>query len=265
MTVAPKLQKGLKRLHSSAVLRIIAALLLVVFVIAMLVGLFVIVGAVGGEALTGQLTDLFTAAASGNYTSLNEQIDIIVNSNTITEEAAAGITSGAIIFVVGAVMAIAAPILVIIALIMSLVGVVNVSKENGRFKVALYAVLAGIILSIVSSTVARNDPQTATIITLASNIIDIVMFLFICDGIRVLGDKLGRSDFFGKYTALVAFYALAAILKCAGGFMGVSTIAYVLQLIGNICSIISFIMYMSYLRKAIKAVEGVPTAEPGLQ
>lgn len=264
MTVAPKLQKGLKRLYSSSILRIIAALLLVATVIAMLVGLFVIVGSVGGDALTDELVEMFDAAYRGDYTSLNEMIEIIETSDTISDEVAAGVTAGAVILVAGVFMALAAPILILIAWILSLVGVVNVSKENGRFKVALLAVLAGIVLSIVSGTIARSDPQLNTIFTLLSNVIDIVMFLFICDGIRVLGDKLGRSDFFGKYTALLAFYAIAAIVKCAGGFMGVSTVAYVLQLIGNICSIISFVMYMGYLRKAIKAVQGVPTAEPQL-
>ena len=41
MTVAPKLQKGLKRLFSSSILRIIASVLLVISLIVMIGGLAV--------------------------------------------------------------------------------------------------------------------------------------------------------------------------------------------------------------------------------
>lgn len=261
MTVTPKLQKGLKRLFSSSVMRIIAALLLVASVIAMLVGLFVVTDAVGGDELTDELARMFTAAASGDYAALNESVEIIGDIDDLSGAAADAVASGAVILVAGVFIALAAGILIIIAWIMSLVGVVNVSKENSKFKVALYAVLAGIALSILSGIISKGDLTTTTIFSALSSLADITMFLFICDGVRVLGEKLAHSDFLGKYNTIVVIYALAAVLKCVGGFLGVTTVGYILQLIGNVCSIVSFILYLSYLRKAIKAVEGVPVAD----
>lgn len=220
MTVAPTLQKGLKRLFTSSVLQIIAIALMIVGLITTIVG---VVAMVATEGSTGSLV-----AAGG-----------------------------------GAILTLASGIIVIIAAILSLVGIINVSKENGKFKTALYAILAYIVLVIIGAIVGQNNPTVNTIVNLLGNICNIVVFLFVCDGINEVGKKLGRSDFLGKYNTIVIFYALAAVLSLVGGFMNpLSTIAYVLQIIGQICSFISYILYMGYLRKAVKAVEGVPTAEP---
>lgn len=224
MTVAPKLQKGLKRLFSSSILRIIASVLLVISLIVMIGGLAV----AGGGAL----------ASTDEY-----------------------VTGGLIAAGSGAILTLVAGILVVIAFILSLVGIINVSKENGKFKIALYAVLAGIVLSIVNGFFANSATIVPTILTLLVNICDIVMFLFTCKGIQEVGEKLGRDDIAGKYNSIVIFYCLAAVLRCIGGALGLEAIGYTFNLIGVVCSIIAYFMYMGYLRKAIKALEGVPTAE----
>ena len=219
MTVAPTLQKGLKRLFSSSVLQIIASILLIVGLITTVVGLVAALANISGDA-TGGL-------------------------------AAAGI---------GATLTLIAGILAIIAAILSLVGIINVSKENDKFKIALYAVLGNIILVVIGLFLRQSSATVSTIINLLGNVCNIVMFLFVCDGINEVGKKLGRSDFLGRYNTIVIFYVLSAVLALIGGFMNpLSTMAYIFQIIGGLCSIISYFMYMGYLRKAIKAVEGVPT------
>lgn len=260
MTVAPKLQKGLKRLFSASVLRIIAVILVVASVIAMLVGLFVFLQAAGGDELTDEVADMFAAAANGDYNALNRQINI--NAGNLDDASAAAATGGAIAMVAGAVLVLVSGILIIIAWIMNLVGIINVSKENSRFKIALYALLASIAFGIIGGIVANGNAMITDIFTLVSRVADIVMFLFVCDGIRVLGEKLGRSDFLGKYNAVLLLYALASILDFVGRRFGTSTIGYVVQIVGNLSFLVAFVLYMSYLRKAVKAVEGVPVAEP---
>ena len=219
MTVAPTLQKGLKRLFSSSVLQIIASLLAIIGLITAIVGL---VGAAAGSGATGGLV-------------------------------AAGI---------GGFFMIVSPILVVIAAILSLVGIINVSRENLRFKIALYAVLANIVLTIINIFVSRSSAVAGTVITLLAAICNVVMFLYVCNGIKELGRKLGRSELQSGYNAVVIFYLLSAILSFIGGFLALTVIGYVLQLIGSLCSLIAFFLYMGYLNKAIKAVQGVPTAEP---
>ena len=219
MTVAPTLQKGLKRLYSSSVLQIIAALLAIVGAIAVIIGL---VSAVSSSDATGGLV-------------------------------AAGI---------GGILAIVSPILVIIAAILSLVGIINVSRENLRFKIALYAVLANIVLTIINIFVSRSSAVAGAVITLLAAICNVVMFLYVCNGIKEVGRKLGRNELLSGYNAVVIFYLLSAILSFIGGFLALTVIGYVLQLIGSLCSLIAFFLYMGYLRKAINAVAGVPTAEP---
>lgn len=213
MTVAPTLQKGLKRLFSSAVLRIIASVLAIVGLIVTIIG--------GVAAFTGS-------------------------------------EAGGIAALAGIIVTIISPILVIIAAILSLVGIINVSKENGKFKTALYAVLANIVLVIIAMFLGQN-PTVATIINLLANICNIVMFVFICSGIYAVGEKLGRTDFLGQYNAIIIFYVLSAVFALIGGF--VLSLYSVFSIISSICSFISYILYMGYLRKAIHAVDGVPTAE----
>ena len=219
MTVAPTLQKGLKRLFSSAVLEIVAAILVIIGLITTVIGLAAAL-ATGGS--TGSLI-------------------------------AAG---------VGPILILISGILVIIAAILSLVGIINVSKENNRFKTALYAVLIGLVVSIINSIVGQGNATVSAILKLVVDICNIVMFLFVCVGIRDVGEKIGRADFLGKYNAIVIFYALAALLSLVGGFMNpLTSIPYIFQILGSVCSIISFILYMGYLRKAIHAVDGVPVAD----
>ena len=222
MTVAPKLQKGLKRLFSSSVLQIIASILAIVGLIAMISGLAVAAGGALSSA-DGYTKGGLLAAGGG-----------------LIFEAVAGI-------------------LVVIAFFLSLVGIINVSKENDKFKIALYAVLAGIVLSIVSVFFTGN-PTVSTILSLLVNISSIVMFLFTCGGIKELGDKLGRDDFPNRYNNIVIFYCLAAGLIFVGQLLGTQSIGYTINLVGQVCSIISYFMYLGYLRKAIHALEGVATA-----
>ena len=220
MTVAPTLQKGLKRLFSASLLRIIAIILAVVGLITM----------IGGAAVA------------------------ISNAMTSGGSSVGGIAAGG-----GAILTIISGILIIIAFFLSLVGVINVSKENNSFKVALYAVLAGIVLSIVKLFVSSGS-TLSTVLDLLVNISDILMFLFTCKGIKDVGEKLRRDDIAGKYNTIMVFYCLAAVLQCAGGFLGLQTIGIIVSIIGYVCSIISYFMYMGYLSRASKALEGVPTA-----
>ena len=219
MTVAPTLQKGLKRLFSSSLLRIIAIILAVIGLVTM----------IGGAAVA--LGNAITDGSSGG-----------------------GLVAGG-----GAILTIISGILIIIAFFLSLVGVINVSKENNSFKIALYAVLAGIVLSIVSVFFTGN-PTVSTILSLLVNISSIVMFLFTCGGIKELGNKLGRDDFPNRYNNIVIFYCLAAGLIFVGQLLGTQSIGYTINLVGQVCSIISYFMYLGYLRKGIHALEGVATA-----
>ena len=215
MTVAPTLQKGLKRLFSASLLRIIAIILAIIGLITM----------IGGAA-----------AALGS-----------------------GSSGGGLVAGGGAILTVISGILIIIAFFLSLVGIINVSKENNSFKIALYAVLAGIVLSIVKIFVTSGS-TLSTVLDLLVNIANILMFLFTCKGIRDVGDKLGRDDIAGKYNTIMVFYCLAAVLQCAGGFLGLQTIGIIVSIIGYVCSIISYFMYMGYLSRASKALEGVATA-----
>ena len=260
MTVAPKLQKGLKRLLSASSLRSIASALAVISLIAMLVGLVVVLSA-GGVDMSSELPELLKAAADGGIDSLIDRLGEAFNTEVVLSDgdaAASTAAGGMIAFLVGMfLLPFAIGLLPFIATILVWAGIANISKENLKFRIALFAALARIVLSIASSFAASSNSTLSTILVLLANISDTVMFLYVCDGIRELGEKLGYSNFLGKYHWIVILYVLTALFVCAGSFLGVSTAGYIIQALGYASSFIAYRLYLRALRKGFDVVEGI--------
>ena len=261
MTVAPKLQKGLKRLLRASSLRAIASALAVISLIAMFIG-YIVINVAGGNDMSSKIPELIDAATDGGVNSLIDQVGEAFSTDLILsdDDAAASTAMGGIItFFAGTVLlSVAVGLLPFIATILVWVGIANISRENLRFKIALFAVLARIVLIIVKGFAAGNSLTLSTVLTLLANICDIAMFLYVCGGIRELGGKLGYSELLGKYHRIVIFYVLTALFECAGSILGASTASMVFRVLGSASSFIAYRLYLRALRKGFDAVEGVP-------
>lgn len=258
MTIAPKLQRGLKRLLRASSLRSVASALAVISLIAMLAGLLSILAA-GGLDMSSELPKLFDAAASGDVTSLSDKLqDALNNEFVISDDDDAAVSAakgGVIAFLAGMVLLpFAIGVLPFIATILVWVGIVNISRENFKFRIALFAVLARIVLSLANGFAANRDSTLSTVLLLMASISDIMMFLYVCDGIRDLGRKLGYSELLGKYHRIVIFYVLNALFLCVGSILGINTAAYIFQALGYISSFIAYRLYVRALRKGLDAV-----------
>ena len=228
VTVAPSLLTGLKRLFTSTVLQFVGY------------GIMVLAFIISISSIVKLLSD------SRYYYYAPDVEDVI------------GGMVGGVIFVIIAL------IVLLIAVIFNIIGVVTVSKENEKFKIGFYALLAYLGLLVISYIILFNS-SNATLYSLFSTMSSVayaVMFVYVCNGIKEVGAKLGFLDFLGSYNGLVITYLISVGLSFIGGLMLNSSpgVAVVMMLLGWICSIVAFFLYMGYLRKAIRAVSGAPVA-----
>ena len=262
--VAPKLQKGLKRLLKASSLRSVASALAVISLIAMLAGYIVIIMASGTD-MSSKVAEVMQSGTSGDMDSLLDQLGEALSTEIdLSDGGASGSTAiaGMICFLVGLfLLPLAIGILPLVATILVWLGIGNISRENFRFRIALFAVLGRIVLSLVNSFFANSDSALSTLLVLLAKICDTVMFVYICDGIRELGGKLGYSALLGKYHRIVIFYVLTALFVCAGSTLGASTAGYVFRAFGYVSSFIAYRLYLRALRKGLDAVNDVPRFE----
>ena len=229
VTVAPSLHAGLKRLFTSTVLQLIAYGILVIAVIVSI----------------SSIINLITSSSLYYYGYGLSRADL-------------GGMVGGVIF------AIIAVIVLLVGAIFNIIGVISISGENAKFKIAFYALLADLALMLIAFIIIfSGGSYTAyTIFSTLGSVANAVMFVYVCGGIRDVGAKLGFLNFLGTYNGLVTVYLISVGFSFIGGLLVNSSpgVGLVLTSIGGICAIVSFFMYMGYLRKGIKAVEGVPTA-----
>ena len=234
VTVAPSLHTGLKRLFTSTVLQLVAYGILILALII----------------------------------SMSSIINIIANSGNYYYYGYYGLNIGNMIsnMVGGVIFAIIALIVLLVSAIMNIVGVITVSGENAKFKIALYALLADLALMVIAFIILfSGGSYTAfTIFSTLGSLASAVMFVFVCGGIRDVGAKLGLLNFLGSHNGLVTVYLISVVFSFIGGLLLNSSpgVGLVLASIGGICAIVAFFMYMGFLRKGIRAVAGVPTANP---
>ena len=193
--------------------------------------------------------------------SMSTLIDMLTDSRTYYYGPSRSDVGG---LVGGMIFIFIALIVLLIGVIFNIIGVVTVSKENEKFKIAFYALLAYLGCLFISIIILFNN-GSSTIYSLFSTLSSAayaVMFVYVCNGIKDVGTKLGFADFLGSYNGVVITYLINVGLNFIGGLMLNSSpgVALVMMLIGWICSIVAFFLYMGYLRKAIRAVSGASSA-----
>lgn len=225
-TVSPSLLTGLKRLFTSTVLQLVSYGILIIAVIISISSIF-------------DILDSFNSRYGPDVG------DII-----------GGLAGGLIFLII-------AGIVMLISIIFNIIGVITVSKENEKFKIAFYALLAYLACLVLSWIVLFNSLNTTaySLFSTLSSVANAVMFVFVCNGIKEVGAKLGFADFLGSYNGVIITYLIGVGLSFIGGLIN-SGASLVLMGLGGICSIVAFFLYMGFLRKGIRAVSGAPGANP---
>lgn len=156
------------------------------------------------------------------------------------------------------IIVLVAGILFIIAFIVNVVGVNDASKDELKFKHALYAIIVNIVVTIIGLflTGIAND-----ICDLVGEIAGIVTTIFIIQGIMALGNKIGSEDLVnrGKFLLklIVAIWVITFVLTILSGFVlgeTAAVVAGILSIVASVLSIVQYIAYLIYLSRAKKAL-----------
>lgn len=176
--------------------------------------------------------------------------------------AAAESAGGAVAAGIGTLALMAgAAILALIGGIMSLVGIINASKDESAFKTALYAIILSLVAAVVMGIFSSND-TVQSICQSVQNVMSIIVTIYVIQGVTNLAEKLNNAEVAQKGKKLlyiiVAVYVLALIaniIVLISGGMFASVTAGIIGLAALVLDVIGYIVYLSLLSKGKKMLE----------
>ncbi len=228
----PNAFKGVSRIYSAELLKILAEVLSIVVVIIVAVAAVGLGGSVENGALDNFNPDNANAAAIGGTT------------------------------IITLLLSIAAGVISIIAFILNIVGVSNASKDEDKFKSALVLLLFGLIFSSVGSIIASWNQPLSTAFTTARDVCEAISIFMILDGIRNLADNIGDTSTSSlaqkTIKIIIGVYAIIILAEIIGLILGLipaaaTAAAVIVSVLGIIASVLDIIAYFIYLRTLAKA------------
>ena len=214
----PNAAKGIKKIHTSMLLSIIVAL----------------------TALVTAVIGVFEYAS----------VDKVLNSS---ESDLSGLAAfGGLI----AIVSIVSLVLLLIAYILNIVGIINASKDEQIFKLALYAEVGMLAVSVIKSFLSGNAFASG-ILVIVTGLLSVASNIFIIQGVRNLASNIHNYDMNKKgetvFKIVGILLILDFILNSISSFMGgvqMSVVAAVISGISAIISIVAFMIMFNYLSKA---------------
>ena len=159
----------------------------------------------------------------------------------------------------GGVVMLAVAVLGIIALIMSITGVKKAMPDEENFKTALYAMILGIVASVVigfanSKSLESLGNAGTTLSSICSFLAQYYIITAIVNLAKRLNDKAMETKGLNTRKALMIVWFAKIILDVVNIFVGkaeaISVIASILTIIAAIIAIVAYIMYLNLLSKA---------------
>ena len=157
-----------------------------------------------------------------------------------------------------AVFGVAVIVLAIIAFILQLVGTINGSKDESAFRIAMFLIIAGIVISGASSFFS-NNATAKSILTILSDAVSLGVTVYIIQAIKNLAERLTNSEMMAKgdniFKIILIIYALIIIARIITlifqNTAGVVA-AVVFIVIAGILEVVQYVLYLMYLAKAKK-------------
>ena len=184
---------------------------------------------------------------------------ILVTSNSIdtglSAEAATQALQSARIGTPFVVLGIVMMLLMLVSFFMNLTGIISASKDEAGFKRALWVLLAGIVFEIIASILHNSSPQTANWLKVPATLCDLVVMIFVLEGISTLADSLVRkdiSDMCAKcrtYLLCVLILSAAAEVLASLGVTG-SAMQSTTGIAAHLLEIVAYVFYLRVLNKA---------------
>ena len=152
----------------------------------------------------------------------------------------------------------ASAVLILIGSIMTLVGIIQASKDEGAFKTALIAIIVSLVAAVIAGIFSSNG-LVQSICQIIQNVMNLAVTLFVINGVTNLAEKLNNTEVWSKgrnlLKVIVCIYALsliASFISLIFGGIFVSMTAAILSLIAAVLDVISYFLYLSLLNKGKK-------------
>ena len=147
------------------------------------------------------------------------------------------------------------------AYVMGIFGISGASKDEPAFKVSLYAIIALIILTVLSAFFYQNE-TVYFILSIAGDVAYFFFVHYIIHGIMHLSEHLGRPELSKKgkkiFTVIyigIIFEVIVRIIEIIYGHKHGEELALPFDVIANILKAVEYIMFLIYIVKGNKLLK----------
>ncbi len=174
---------------------------------------------------------------------------------SISGEEAAQVLQKANIGTSFVVLGVVMMLLMLVSFFMNLTGIISASKDEAGFKRALWVLLAGIVFEIIASVLQNSSLQAANWLKVPATLCDLVVMIFVLEGITTMADSLVRkdiSDMCAKcrtYLLCVLSLSAAAEVLASLGVTG-SAMHSTTGIAAYLLEIVAYVFYLRVLNKA---------------
>ena len=196
---------------------------------------------------------LILLAFGALYALVLQLVLFIKGSAMITAENAALLT------IIQGIFALGILVLGLGGLFLMFIGVLSAKKDEERFQYALYAILAGILLSILDNSLKGLSPAFQISLRVLSVIRLILMFRFILSGVESLAEKVNdsviRNYAHKTWWKTLLILAVVAVSHPFLVLLENGTLTGILRVIGFVLNIAAYTLLTSVVGLAAKMLK----------
>ena len=157
-------------------------------------------------------------------------------------------------------------VMYISSFVMEIFGIIRACKDEPAFKVSLYAIIASIVLTVLSAFFYENE-TVFLIISIAGDVAQFFLVHYIIHGIMHLSEHLGRPELSKKgkriFTVIyigIIFEVIVRIIEIIYGQKQGEEIALPFDVVANILKTVEYVMFLIYIIKGNKMLKNSKTA-----
>ena len=182
---------------------------------------------------------------------------IIALAGVEADAVAAGVGGG----IAATVFGVGAAVLLLIAYILKLIGLKKAGNDEPKFQQAFLLAIFALILSVVASILSSLNVGNGVvddIVSIFAAIADILIVVFVIQGIQNLAEKLnqnGMAETGRKLLIIIlVFYILGIVATLVviifGSNVATGVIAGILAVVAQVLKMVGYIVFLVYLGKA---------------
>ena len=146
-------------------------------------------------------------------------------------------------------------LVMLVSYILNLIGILNASKDDVGFKNALWVLLASIAFGIGAAILQNSNPRAAHWLQVPSTLFELVVTIYVLDGIANLARNLGKNDIVDLSKQCRTWLMCALVLSAAAKvFVALGTEGSTLNTTSGIAAallqIVAYVVYLWVLNKA---------------